>query len=153
MDLTEEIRESIQKCVLCWLATVDATGAPNVSPKEAFTFFGTGEVVIANIASPGSVRNILKNPQVCVSFVDIFTQKGHKLRGTADLLQPASPEYAERYEVLARIVGEKFSIAGVIRVRVTEAEPIVAPSYRFYPETTEEGQVESAMKTYGVRRA
>ena len=37
-------------------------------------------------------------------------------------------------------------------VEVVQAHPILAPSYRFHPEsTTESGQIESAMKTYGVR--
>jgi uncharacterized protein len=30
------VMESIEKSVLCWLATVEADGMPNVSPKEMF---------------------------------------------------------------------------------------------------------------------
>jgi hypothetical protein len=30
-------------------------------------------------------------------------------------------------------------------------EPIVAPSYRMYPDTSESQQIEAAMRTYGVR--
>lgn len=152
MELTNEIKLSIQNCILCWLATVDDSGAPNVSPKEAFTFFGTDELIIANLASPGSIRNILKNNQVCVSFIDIFVQKGYKIRGKAEVLQSGAMGYIERHEALARIVGERFTIASIIRVKVSETEAIVAPSYRFYPDTTEESQVESALRTYGVRR-
>ena len=44
--------------VLCWLATVDDHGMPNVSPKEIFCCHGERELLIANIASPQSVRNI-----------------------------------------------------------------------------------------------
>jgi uncharacterized protein len=37
-------------------------------------------------------------------------------------------------------------------IRVTSVAPIVAPSYRFYPdETTEASQVASAMRTYKVQ--
>ena len=33
-------------------------------------------------------------------------------------------------------------------------EPIIAPSYRLYPhETTEQSQVQSALRTYGVQPA
>ena len=40
----------------------------------------------------------------------------------------------------------------MIVVRVTGYEPIVAPSYRLYPhETTEQAQVMSAMRAYGVQ--
>jgi len=51
------------------------------------------------------------------------------------------------------MTGEKFKIQGVMVVRVKQAHPILAPSYRFYPDTTtEEAQMDAAMKAYGVRR-
>ena len=78
-----ELQTSAQTSILCWLATVDADGQPNVSPKEIFTVFDPEHLVIANIASPTSVRNIAVNPRVCVSFVDVFVQKGFKVLGTA----------------------------------------------------------------------
>jgi predicted pyridoxine 5'-phosphate oxidase superfamily flavin-nucleotide-binding protein len=64
--------------VLCWLATVDEAGRPNVSPKEIFTAHGDDHLLIAHLASPGSVRNLRARPEVCVSFVDVFVQKGFK---------------------------------------------------------------------------
>lgn len=98
--------EDLGGCVLCWWATADEQGQPNVSPKEVFAVVDDQHLLIANIASPVSVRNIQHNPKVCVSIIDIFVQ----------------------------------------------ALPILAPSYRFYPDsTTESGQIESAMKAYGVR--
>lgn len=37
-------------------------------------------------------------------------------------------------------------------LEVMQAHPIVAPSYRFYPDsTTESAQMDAAMKVYGVR--
>jgi hypothetical protein len=42
----------------------------------------------------------------------------------------------------------------VLVIKAVEVEPILAPSYRLYPnETTEESQVASAMRTYRVRPA
>lgn len=34
---TKEVKEYIERSVLCWLATVDAAGHPNVSTKEVFS--------------------------------------------------------------------------------------------------------------------
>ena len=79
--LTTDIKKSIDTCVLCWLATVDKDQQPNVSPKEMFTYLDDHTLLIANIASPNSVRNIAQQPKVSVSFVDVFTQKGFKLKG------------------------------------------------------------------------
>jgi len=63
------VREAARSSVLCWLATVDAEGQPNVSPKEVWTIADVQHVVVAHIASPISARNIAQHPQVCLSFV------------------------------------------------------------------------------------
>jgi len=76
MDISERLRTAIETSVLCWLATVDADGQPNVSPKEIFCMgAGPNEVLVAEIASPVSKRNLSKNPKVCISAVDIFAQR------------------------------------------------------------------------------
>ncbi|HEX9869830.1 MAG TPA: pyridoxamine 5'-phosphate oxidase family protein, partial [Candidatus Tectomicrobia bacterium] len=67
--------------MLCWLATVSERGVPNVTPKEIFTHHGDDHIVIADIASSHSVRNVRAHPQVCVSFVDVFRQRGFKITG------------------------------------------------------------------------
>ncbi|WP_347484406.1 pyridoxamine 5'-phosphate oxidase family protein [Vandammella animalimorsus] len=152
--ITPAIRQAAQDSVLCWLATVDEAGWPNVSPKEIFAVLDDEHLVIAHIASPQSVRNIERHPQVCVSFVDVFKQKGFKLRGHAQLACAGDASFAAWSAPLAPLAGERFTIAAVIRVRVTHAEPVLAPSYRFYPEsTTEAGQQASALARYGVQWA
>ena len=146
--------DSLGGCVLCWLATVDVHGQPNVSPKEVFAVFDPQHLVIAHIASPQSIRNIQHNPKVCVSLIDVFVQKGWKLQGHAQYVG-ASDEMFQKYaQPLNAWAAEKFKIQGVVLVRVEQAHRILAPSYRFYPEsTTESGQIASAIKAYGVRPA
>lgn len=148
--LTDKTLEYINRSVLCWLATADASGAPNVSPKEVFAVLGTDMMLVANIGSPASVRNIKTNPKVCVSFVDIFVQKGCKVLGTAEVVLPADPRYREMEAALYPIAQGAFQIHSIIAVHVTEVESIIAPSYRLVPGTTEQSQVASAMRTYGV---
>lgn len=149
--LTEPIREAARRSVLCWLATVDAEGQPNASPKEVWAIADDQHVVVAHIASPISARNIAQHPQVCLSFVDVFVQKGFKLLGTAREVRAVDPEFATWAKPLLAMVGQRFVIHSVLVIRVTSVAPIVAPSYRFYPdETTEASQVESAMRAYKV---
>ena len=148
--LSPEVRDYIDRSVLCWLATVDPDGRPNVSPKEVFAALDDAHVVIANIASPQSVRNIRSNPQVCPSFVDVFVQKGYKLRGDAKIIDKNDPRFATFAESLLSLTKGIFPIHSVIHLHVVESEPIVAPSYRLVPGTTEESQIRSAMATYGV---
>ena len=109
-------------------------------------------LVIANIASPTSVRNVEQNPLVCVSFVDVFIQKGFKVLGTAVNIRKQDPEFLRWAAPLQVMTGTRFPIHSVLLVRATSIESILAPSYQLYPEeTTEDAQVVSAMRAYGVQ--
>jgi predicted pyridoxine 5'-phosphate oxidase superfamily flavin-nucleotide-binding protein len=150
--LTDAVRASAQGSVLCWLATVDAEGQPNVSPKEVWAIADDQHVVVAHIASPVSARNIAQQPQVCLSFVDVFVQKGFKLKGTAQEVRASDPAFKRWAAPLLSMVGQRFAIQSVWVIRVTSVAAIVAPSYRFYPDvTTEASQVANAMRTYNVQ--
>lgn len=151
-DDDELVKQSIKSSVLCWLATVDESGQPHVSPKEVFAAFDERHVVVAQIASPHTVRNIASNPKVCLSFVDVFVQKGFKIQGSAEIVQSNSASYSRWAEPLLEMVGGKFNIPSVIVVQIQKVDSILAPSYQFYPEeTTEKSQIEAAMQRYGVR--
>lgn len=150
--ITTEVNEYIGKSVLCWLATVDKKGEPNVSPKEVFCAKGDRHLLIANIASPQSVKNILENEMACVSFVDVFEQKGFKVKGKAKVYPNGSDGYSENIDALAEIAGPDFAIRHVIEVDVESAVPIIAPRYRFYANTTVDQQVNNALEAYGVTR-
>ena len=54
-----------------------------MSPKEVWAIADDQHVVVANIASSVTARNIAQQPKVCLSFVDVLVQKGFKLQGTA----------------------------------------------------------------------
>lgn len=141
----------MQESVLCWLATSTPDGIPNVSPKEMFVPYGDDCVLIANIASPKSVENIECNSAVCVSFVEVFKQKGFKLSGTALLIEPSDERFEMLLKALHQLGGEGFSVQSIIKITVNAAEPIIAPSYWLFPETTEQSQIDQAMQTYGVQ--
>ena len=151
--LTDDVLHYIDRSVLCWLATVDAAGAPNVSPKEVFCAHGSSTVLVANIASPQSDRNLRGNPQVCLSFVEVFVQKGYKLKGTAEVVRPGDRRYPQLEAPLLALTQGLFPIHSIFVVQVQAVEPIVAPSYRLKPGTTEAAQIAGAMQAYGVRQS
>ncbi|CAH1045025.1 pyridoxamine 5'-phosphate oxidase family protein [Halomonas sp. TD01] len=151
--LTKEVCASAEQSVLCWLATSDESGQPNVSPKEVFAVLDSQHIVVANIASPKSAKNIRINQKVCLSFIDIFVQKGFKIIGTATELKPTAQEYSHWVAPLLAMAGDRYPIHSVLVIKATAVEPIVAPSYRLYPaETSEESQTQAALRTYGVNR-
>lgn len=73
---------------------------PNVSPKEVFTYYETDTIIIANIASPQSVRNIHENENVCVSFIDILVQKGYQIKGKAEIITSSAVEFSTMEKAL-----------------------------------------------------
>ncbi|WP_240635969.1 pyridoxamine 5'-phosphate oxidase family protein [Caldimonas tepidiphila] len=151
--LNAEVREFANRSVLCWLATADGNGQPNVTPKEVFAIVDDDHLVIANISSPVSAKNIGVNPKVCASFIDVFVQKGFKVVGTASNVRPSAHDYSKWAAPLQAMVGDRFPIHSVFAIKADSVEKIVAPSYRLYPaETTEETQIQSALRTYGVTR-
>jgi uncharacterized protein len=140
--LSNEVQISAARSVLCWLATVNENGQPNVSPKEIFAAFDTEHLVIANIASPNSVRNIEVNPLVCISFIDVFVQKGFKVKGAARNVRRKDTDFSHWAAPLEAKAGPRFPIHSVLVVRATAIEPIL-----------EQSQVVSALRTYGVQQA
>lgn len=150
MELTAEIKEYINRSVLCWLATVSNESVPNVSPKEIFSYYGTDKIIIANIASPQTLRNIKKNENVCVGFIDIFVQKGFQIKGSAKIIGKTDSEFPEMEKILTEMTGRKFPFVTITEITVGEVKPIIAPKYILYPETTEKEQIASAKKTYGI---
>ena len=149
--IDDNVKKYIDKSVLCWLATCDNELFPNVSPKEMFTYQDDTTLLIANLASPNSINNIMKNPNVCVSFIDIFVQKGYKLQGKATIIDKGDFEFISKVKPLTDLFTDKFPIKSVIEVIVTKVDTIKAPSYFLYSDTIEENQIKNAMTTYNVK--
>lgn len=150
--LSAAVHAAAQRSVLCWLATVDAQGQPNVSPKEVWAIADDHHVVVANIASPVTARNIAEQPKVCLSFVDVLVQKGFKLQGTARAVLPDDSDYSKWAAPLLLMTGDRFPVRSVLLISVQSAQPIMAPSYWLYPETTTEAaQAAAARLAYGLK--
>jgi predicted pyridoxine 5'-phosphate oxidase superfamily flavin-nucleotide-binding protein len=151
MKINEAVRVDIQNSVLCWLATVDEKGVPNVTPKELFASHGEERIVIADIASSRSVRNIQARPQACISFVDVFRQRGFKITGRAEIVQPHDKNFSDLGTDLLRMAGTEFPIRNIISVEIERIARIWAPSYTFFPALSEGERMQSAYDAYGVQ--
>ena len=151
MPFTDQMLSLIDKAVLCWLATSDKDGAPNVSPKEMFCAPQNDRLLIADIASPKSISNLGENPQICVSLIDIFEQKGLKILGTAEVISPTHDDFAAISRPLVDMAGPSFPVRNVIHITPRRIAPIIAPSYHLLPERTDDDRRQSAYQAYGVR--
>ena len=144
------LEEFVSRSVLCWLATVDEAGAPNVSPKEVFDLVG-GRLAIANIASPRSSANIRLNPSVCVSLLDIFEQKGVRVSGRARVVATTSDEAeAMRIKLESKTQG-LFPFSEIFVVEVDDVQPYMAPSWHLFPDIDPDVRRSETLRAYGVQ--
>lgn len=148
MCFTEDIIKYINSSVLCWLATVSKDGIPNVSPKEIFSSYNNDSIIIANIASPQSLKNIAKNSNVCISFIDILVQKGYQLKGKGKIITNKNSNFGEMKLILEEMTQGLFPFDEIFKIKITSYKKIIAPKYILFPNTTEEAQIKSAINQY-----
>jgi predicted pyridoxine 5'-phosphate oxidase superfamily flavin-nucleotide-binding protein len=60
--LTDDMKRIVLEQRLGYAATVCADGTPNLSPKGTTTVFDDEHLMFADIHSPGTVRNLRRNP-------------------------------------------------------------------------------------------
>lgn len=148
--LTEQVIKAINESILCWLASVDKQGQPSCSPKEVFLAHDNKKLIIANIASPNSVANITANNKVCVSFINVLSQKGYKVKGNATYLTQDDESYQTFLPAVEQLTQGKFPISGLFIIEATQIKPIVAPSYFVFPEESEQEKINKARVQYNL---
>lgn len=147
------MKEEAEASVLCWFATVSPQGVPNVSPKEVFSLVEEQNLVVADIASPNTVRNLRTNNAACVSFIDVFRQTGYKLVGQAAVVAPRDDRFEALSAPLLEITKGQFEIRHVLHLTVETVSPILAPGFRIHPDISLSDRMASVMKVYGVEQA
>jgi len=128
--LTAAMKRTIAEQRLAYVATVCADGTPNLSPKATVAVWDDDHLVFADIASPGTIRNLRANPAVEINVVDPFLRKGWRFKGTAELFDSGARflELRDFYKSNGVIDPER-RIHGCVLVRVTRALPVTSPVY------------------------
>ena len=115
---------------LGFAATVCADGTPNLSPKGTTTVLDDEHLLFADIHSPGTVRNLERNPVIELNVVDPIVRKGYRFKGRAELHRSG-----ETYERGLRLLAERGYDASrervrtIVVVRVERAAPLISPAY------------------------
>lgn len=145
------MRKVIAATRLAFIATVNADGTPNLSPKSSLDVLDGDHIGFANIASPNTVRNLRANPAIEINAVDIFMRRGYRFAGTAQLMPPGTEDYARIAEPFWEANGEVFPVHEVVKVHVERALPVLSPAYTFLDGITEDALREAYHAKYGVK--
>ena len=148
--ITDEMRQLIQRVRLCFAATVDPQGKPNLSPKGSIEVWDDDHLVFADIASPATVDNLKKNPSIEINVVDQVLRRGFRFKGQAELYFDG-PMFDAVAEALWARVGHQYPVHGVVKIKVEKALPVLSPAYTFNPGITEANVKSDWLKHYGYR--
>jgi uncharacterized protein len=127
--MTPDMVRLIREQRLGFVATVNADGTPNLSPKGTFAVVDAATVAFAEIRSPATLRNLAANPAVEVNVVDPFARRGCRLFGTARAVPRGKPEFDALLPLFADHGSLVERIRAVVLIAVTRALPLASPAY------------------------
>lgn len=113
---------------LGYVATVNADGTPNLSPKATMQVLDDEHIVFADIRSPGTMANIAHRPAMEINVVDPFARKGYRFKGSARIVAKGTPEFATvaaRYT--ASLLVDRYRAFVVMKVK--KAAALISPAY------------------------
>lgn len=127
--LSAAARKIIEAHTLGFVATINADGTPNLSPKGMMIVLDDEHLAFGEVRSPGTVRNIRERPLLEINFVDVLARKGVRIRGRAEIVE----KEAEDFEVLRPRFDRWRDLANQIRrfvrVEIEDAKVITSPAY------------------------
>lgn len=126
--ITPAMRALVDRQRLGFVATVNADGTPNLSPKGTVVVWDDEHLLWVDIRSPRTIRNLRDRPATEINVVDPLTRKGYRFRGTCRLI-----EDGDELEAIRAFYRDERHVANSIRravlVRVQTAEAVTSPSY------------------------
>lgn len=149
--LTPDMVATIKGAMLSFVATVNADGTPNLSPKASLTV-REDALFFADICSPKTIENLARNPAIAINVVNIFERRGYRFAGTASILRKGDPNYESVADWVHEVNGPGYPVHHVIRIAVAEARPVLSPAYSFGQGVSAEKLSNDYMKKYGVQK-
>ncbi|WP_089944732.1 pyridoxamine 5'-phosphate oxidase family protein [Candidatus Entotheonella palauensis] len=127
--LTDDMKRVIAEQKIGYVATVCADGTPNLSPKATMLVLDDDHIMFADIRSPNTAENLACMPVLEMNFIDLFSRKGYRFKGTAQYAAQGTPAYGNllpHFEPWCELCS---TFRGIITVAVERALPVTSPAY------------------------
>ncbi len=141
--VTDEMAAVIANVRLAYIATVNADGTPNLSPKGSLKAVDGNRLAFANMASPGTVRNVSPNGPIEINVVDPLRRRGFRFKGQATISHDPN-----LLDLVAGALGPEYPVDGVVLIEVTNAVPVWSPVYDC-TDQSEESVMDNFRAHYG----
>ena len=146
--ITTEMKELVQRMRLCFVATTDSEGKPNLSPKGSIVVLDDEHLAFCDIDSPNTIRNLRSNPHIEINVVDPVLRKGYRFKGRAELVHKG-PTYDQVAGGFWEREGKQYPVNTVVKIKVETAMPVLSPAYTFNSGISEEQVRTVWMQRYG----
>jgi predicted pyridoxine 5'-phosphate oxidase superfamily flavin-nucleotide-binding protein len=143
--LTDDMKRFIAEQRLGFVATVNADGTPNLSPKATFLVLDDRTIAFAEIRSPNTIRNIRRGSPVEVNFVDPFVRKGCRIAGRAEIAERGSAAYDGLIGHFAASGDLRDHFNAIVTIRAEQASLLISPAY-------DRGQTEPELRRAWTKR-
>jgi hypothetical protein len=151
IEINADMEAIIRQAILSFVATVNEDGTPNLSPKASLTVTN-GVLYFADIASPGTIRNLRRNPAVEINVVDIFQRRGYRFTGRALILPPGGDEFLRIADWIRATNGPEYPVHHVIKIKTTSITPLLSPAHVFARPNRSQDEITSTYhQKYGVK--
>lgn len=135
--LNEEMKRVVSEQKLGFVATVDADGTPNLSPKGTCLVLDDEHIVFGEIRSPNTVRNLAERPAMEINFVDPFARKGFRAKGQARFIARGTVEFEALIPRFDDWGDLSTRINGIVMLNIERALPLISPAYDMGATETE----------------
>jgi predicted pyridoxine 5'-phosphate oxidase superfamily flavin-nucleotide-binding protein len=151
IEINADVEAIIKQAILSFVATVNEDGTPNLSPKASLTV-RNGVLYFADIASPGTIRNLRRNPAVEINVIDIFQRRGYRFKGHASILPPGDDEYSMIADWVRATNGLEYPVDHVVRIETISITPLLSPAHVFAEPARSQDEIRNTYyQKYGVK--
>jgi uncharacterized protein len=144
--LTDDMIRIVTEQRLGFVASVDADGSPNLSPKGTMLVVDAVTIAFADIRSPGTARNVERDGRIEINVVDPFVRRGYRFKGRAIRHARATPGFERLFPLFAATWPSLTDrMRALVSLHVERALPVMTPPY-------DEGVTQDALRQYWTDR-